>query len=53
MEFQEIVNLLDVTSDHKDLLKKGSKFMIIRKRITVLTKKLELKNQCLAQIHVI
>ena len=53
MEFQKIVDSLDITSDDKDLLKKGSKFMINKKKITVLTKKLELKKQCLDQIHVI
>ena len=57
MEFQEIINLLDITSDDKDLprfvTKNGLKFMINRKKITVLTKKLGLKHQCLDQIYVI
>ena len=57
MEFQKIVNLLDATSDDKDLprfvTKNGLKFMINQKKITVLTKKLELKHQCLDQIYVI
>ena len=35
MEFQKTIN-----SDNKDLLKKGWKFMIDKKKITVLTKKL-------------
>ena len=46
MEFQKIVNLLDITSDNKDLpkyvTKNGLKFMINQKKITILTKKLEL-----------
>ena len=50
MEFQKIVNFLDTTSDDKDLprflLKNRLKFMINQKKITVLTKKLELKHQC-------
>ena len=49
-EFQEIVNLLDTTSDDKDLprfvTKNGLKFMINQKEITMLIKKLELKHQC-------
>ena len=57
MEFQKIVNLLDITSENKDLprfvTKKGLKFMINQKKITILTKKLELKHQCLDQIYVI
>ena len=57
MEFQKIVNLLDTTSDDKDLprfvTKNGLKFMINQKKITMLTKKLELKHQCLDQIYVI
>ena len=50
MEFQKLVNLLDTTSDDKDLprfvTKNGLKFMINQKKITMLTKKLELKHQC-------
>ena len=57
MEFQEIVNLLDITSDNKDLpkyvTKNELKFMINQKKITIQTKKLELKHQCLDQIYVI
>ena len=49
-EFQEIVNLLDTTSDDKDLprfvTKNGLKFMINQEEITMLIKKLELKHQC-------
>ena len=49
-EFQEIVNLLDTTSDDKDLprfvTKNGLKFMINQKEITMLIKKLGLKHQC-------
>ena len=48
MEFQKIVNLLDTTSDDKDLPrlipKHGSKFMINQEEITMLTKKLESKH---------
>ena len=51
MEFQKIVNLLDTSSDDKDLLKNKLKFMINKKKkMTVLTKKLKLKYQCLDQI---
>ena len=50
MEFQKLVNLLDTTSDDKDLprfvTKNGLKFMINQKEITMLIKKLELKHQC-------
>ena len=57
MEFQKIVNLLDKTSDYKDLTKYvtkiGLKSMINQKKITILTKKLELKHQCLDEIYVI
>ena len=56
MEFKKIVNLLDITSDNKDLpryvTKKWIKFMINQKKITTLTKKLKLKHQCLDQIYV-
>ena len=50
MVFQKIVNLLDTTSDNKDLpifvTKNGLKLMVNQKKITMLTKKLELKHQC-------
>ena len=50
VESQKIVNLLDTTSDDKDLprfvTKNGLKFMINQKEITMLIKKLELKHQC-------
>ena len=50
MKFQKIINLLDTTFDDKDLsrfvTKNGLKFMINQKKITVLTKKLELKFHC-------
>ena len=50
MEFQKIIDLLDTTSDDKDLsrclLKNGLKSMINQKQITVLTKTLGLKLQC-------
>ena len=32
MEFQKIINSLDITSDNKDLLKNISKFMINKKK---------------------
>ena len=57
MEFQKIINLLDTTFDNKDLprfvTKNGLKFMINQKKITVLTKKFELKHQCLDLIYAI
>ena len=50
MELQKIVNFLDTTFDDKDLprfvTKNGLKFMINQKKVTMLTKKLELKHQC-------
>ena len=50
MELQKIVHFLDTTSDDKDLPrllpKNRLKFMINQKKITVLSKKLELKPQC-------
>ena len=51
MEFQKIINLLDITSDDKDLPKFVTKKWIEvydqSEKMTVLTKKLELKHQCL------
>ena len=45
MEFQKILNLLDSTSEDKDLLlKNGLKFTINQKKITMLAKKSELKH---------
>ena len=41
MESQKTINLLEKTSDNKDLLKKES----IRKKIIVVIKKLRQKNQ--------
>ena len=50
MEFQKIVNLFDTTFDDKDLprfvTKKWIKFYDQFQKITLLTKKLELKHQC-------
>ena len=50
MEFQKVVNLLDTTSDNKDLpkfvTKNGLRFMINHKEIMMLIKKLESKHQC-------
>ena len=42
MESQKTINLLETTSDNKDLLKKRSKFMINKKKITVIAKKIGL-----------
>ena len=41
MESQKTINSLEKTSDNKDLLKKEP----VRKKITVITKKLRWKNQ--------
>ena len=51
MEFQKIVNLLDTTSDDKDLPRFVTKKWIEvydhqEEKITMLTKELELKHQC-------
>ena len=50
MEFQKIVNLLDTTSDDKDLprfvTKKWIEVYDQSERIIESTKKLELKHQC-------
>ena len=57
MEFQKIVNFLDTTSDDKDLprfvTKKWIEVYDQPEKITMLTKKLELKHQCLDQIYVV
>ena len=57
MEFQKIVNLLDITSDDKDLpsyvTKKWIEVYDQSEKITTLTKKLDLKHQFLDQIYVI
>ena len=57
MEFQKVVNLLDITSDNKDLpryvTKKWIEVYDQSEKITILTKKLKLKHQCLDQIYVI
>ena len=45
MEFQNTINSLDITSDNKDLPKNRSKFMINKKKITVITMKLRSKDQ--------
>ena len=45
MDFQKTIDLLDIISDNKGLLKKGSKFMINKKKTLVLTKKLRLIHQ--------
>ena len=50
IEFQKIANFLNTTSDDKDLpifvTKNVLKFMINQKETTMLTKKLESKDQC-------
>ena len=57
MEFQKLINLLDITSDDKDLprfvTKKWIEVYDQSEKITVLTKKLGLKHQCVDQIYVI
>ena len=57
MEFKKIINLIDTTSDDKDLLRFVTKKWIEvydqSEKNSVLTKKLELKHQCLDQIDVI
>ena len=46
MEFLKIVNLFDTTFDDQDfLLKNELKFIVNQKKNTMLTKKLELKQQ--------
>ena len=47
MEFQKIINLLDTTSDDKDLLKKGSKFMIDMKKNYSISKKIKINTPML------
>ena len=50
MEFQKIVNFLETTSDDKDLPRFVTKKLIEiydqSEKITILTKKLELKHHC-------
>ena len=50
IQFQKIVNLLDTTSDNKDLpklvTKKWVEVYVNHKKIMMLIKKLELKHQC-------
>ena len=57
MELQKIVKLLDITSYNKDLprfvTKKWIEVYDQSEKITMLTKKLKLKHQCLDQIYVI
>ena len=43
MEFQKTINLLDTTSDNKDLLKNGSKFMINKKKNDSNNKEIKIK----------
>ena len=55
MEFQKIINLLEITSDYKDLpwyvTQKCIELYDQSEKITTLTKKLDLKLQCLDQIY--
>ena len=56
MEFQKVINLLDTTFDKKDLPKFLDLWIEVydqSEKIAVLTKKLELKCQCLGQIYAI
>ena len=57
MEFQKIVNLLDITSDDKGspkyVTKEWTEVYDESEKNTILTKKLELKHQCLDQIYVV
>ena len=57
MEFQKIVNLLDMTSNDKDLprfvTRKWIEVYDQSEKITTLTKKLELKHQCWDQIYMV
>ena len=50
MDFPKIVNLLEVSSDDKDLpkfvTKNGLTFVINQEEIVESTKKLEIKHQC-------
>ena len=57
MEFQKIINLLDITSDDKDLprfvTKKWIEVFDQSEKNYNVKKKLELKHQCLDQTYVI
>ena len=57
MEFQNIINLLDTTFDNKDLprfvTKKWIELYDQLEKIAVITKKLELRHQCLDWIYAI
>ena len=50
MESQKIINLLDTDYDNKDLsrfsTRKWIEIQINQKKVTILTKKLELRHQC-------
>ena len=47
MEFQKIMSFLDTTSDDKDLLKNGSKFMINQKKNYSIKKEIGIKTPIL------
>ena len=47
MGFQKIVDSLDITSDDKDLFKKGSKFMINKKKNYSINKEIRIKKAML------
>ena len=47
MEFQKLINSIDITSDDKDLLKKESKFMIDKKKNYSINKEIRVKSPML------
>ena len=47
MEFQKIINSLDITSDNKDLFKKRSKFMINKKKNYSINEEIKIKKPTL------
>ena len=47
MEFQKIINLLNITSDDNDFLKKGSKFMNNKKKNSSINEEIKIKTPML------
>ena len=47
MEFQKLINSIDITSDDKDLLKKGSKLMIDKEKNYSINKEIRIKSPML------
>ena len=47
MEFQKLINSIDITSDDKDLLKKGSKLMIDKEKNYSVNKEIRIKSPML------